>query len=89
MLINYKEKKVLSDNDSKDVQYAVESQKLQYQSNLLATRSALAEQNKILEDLKCQYPLDFEALSCAYSKVQSLTKGIQFLDKLGKDLGFK
>lgn len=91
MLLNYKEQKLLSEEQKsqKEVEYAVKSTKLQYQSNLLATQSALDEAKKKLNDLKCEYPLNFEEVINTTNEVESLEKGLATLQSLGKELGFE
>lgn len=91
MLLNYKEQKLLSEEQKsqKEIEYAVKSTKLQYQANLLATQSALDKAKKKLSDLKCAYPLDFEEVINTADEVESLEKGLDTLKSLGKELGFE
>lgn len=58
--INYKEKKLLSleEKDSQELSYMVDSTKLQLQSDILATRSALNKAQCALKDALTNYPLD-------------------------------
>lgn len=91
MKLNYKEQKLISEEQktSSEIEYAVKSQKLQYQANLLATQSALDEAKKKLNDLKCEYPLNFVEVINVTNEVESLEKGLATLQSLGKELGFE
>lgn len=69
--LNYKTKELISEEEKsqeEEVSYAVESQKLQYQSNLLATQRYLSEAKKNLGDVKTEYPLDFEKKAWKFLK---------------------
>lgn len=86
MRINYKEKKLVSEDKVLD-QYAIESTKLELQSNLLATRHSLEKAKKELEDMKTEYPLDFTSLVDKMDEVDSLERGLKSLNSLAKELG--
>lgn len=89
--LNYKTKELISEEEKsqEEVSYAVESQKLQYQSNLLATQRYLSEAKKNLGDVKTEYPLDFEKIVTLTNNIEALEKGLEVLKNLGKELGFE
>ena len=89
--LNYKTKELISEEkkSQEEVSYAVESQKLQYQSNLLATQRCLSENKKSLGDAKTEYPLDFQKIAALTNNIEALEKGLEVLKNLGKELGFE
>jgi len=90
MKINYKEKTLLSseENVQKEVEYMVEDQKLQFQSDLLATKRALASAKAKVEDLKTEYPLDTTAIIEAQLEQEALEDGLARMEKLKEEFGF-
>ena len=90
MKINYKEKALLSaeDNAQKEVEFMVEDQKLQFQSDLLATKRDLATAKAKVEDLKTDYPLDLGAIIEAQLEVEALEDGLSRMEKLQEEFGF-
>ena len=90
MKINYKEKALLSaeDNVQKEVEFMVEDQKLQFQSDLLATKRDLATAKAKVEDLKTDYPLDLGAIIEAQLEVEALKDGLSRMEKLQEEFGF-
>ena len=91
LYLNYKTKELISQEEKsqEEVNYAVKSQKLQYQSNLLATERSLSEARNRLKIAKTEYPLDFEKIMDLLSDVESLQKGFNALKEIGKELGFE
>ena len=75
--MNYKTKELISEEQKsqEEILYAVESQKLQYQSDLLATQKYLTETKKNLEIAKTEYPLDFEKIVGLTNSVEAFEKG--------------
>jgi soluble cytochrome b562 len=91
MKVDYKNKKVLSEEavENSQVEYAVESTKLELQSALLATKKSLAEAKSALEDLKSNYPINIEAIVEKQLEVRDYTNGIEIIESLQKEYGFK
>lgn len=90
MKINYKEKALLSseENTQKEVEFMVEDQKLQFQSDLLATKRELATAKARVEDLKTEYPLNVEAIIEAQLEQEALEDGLKRMEALKKEFGF-
>jgi hypothetical protein len=91
MKVDYLNKKVLSEEavENSQVEYAVESTKLELQSALLATKKSLAEAKSALEDLKSNYPINIEAIVKKQLEVRDYTNGIEIIESLQKEYGFK
>ena len=91
MKVDYLNKKVLSEEAVKNsqVEYAVESTKLELQSALLATKKSLEEAKNQLKDLKSTYPIDIEAIVEKQLEVRDYTNGIEIIESLQKEFGFK
>ena len=90
MKLNYKEKKLLSQEETgtQEVLFAVEDAKLQLQSDILATKRSLETKKAELEDAKNTYPLDSTKIVSLMEEVESLKKGIKSLEALQKEFGF-
>ena len=91
MKVDYKNRKVLSEEavENSQVEYAVESTKLELQSALLATRKSLEEAKSQLKDLKRNYPINIEANVEKQLEVRDYTNGIDIIESLQKEFGFK
>ena len=91
MKVDYKNKKVLSEEavENSQVEYAVESTKLELQSALLATRKSLEEAKSQLKELKSNYPINIEAIVEKQLEVRDYTNGIDIIESLQKEFGFK
>ena len=91
MKINYKEKKLLSEQEvnEKEVEFAVEDAKLQLQSDILATKRLLEKKKIELADAKTCYPLDVEFIIELSNQVEDCEAGILELEKLQEELGLK
>ena len=91
MKVDYLNKKVLSEEvvENAQVEYAVESTKLELQSALLATKKSLEEAKNQLKDLKSNYPIDIEAIVEKQLEVRDYTNGIEIIESLQKEFGFK
>lgn len=89
MKINYKERKALSSEEQsqKEVSRAVENAKLQLQSDILATQSALEDKKQEFEDAKSTYPLDAVAIVNLQTEVEGLEDGLKKLKALKDELG--
>lgn len=91
MRINYKEKKVLSQEETneKDVLFAVEETKLQLQSDILATKRAIESKKAEVEAAKTTYPIDTQEIIHLINEVELLTEGVKHLENLMKEFGFE
>lgn len=89
MKLNYKERKALSSEEQsqKEVLRAVENAKLQLQSDILATQSALEDKKQELEDIKSEYPLCAIDIINLEVEVESLEDGLRRLKCLKDELG--
>ena len=89
MKINYKERKALSSEEQsqKEVSRAVENAKLQLQSDILATQSALEDKKQELEDAKTTYPLSAINIVNLMTEVEGLEDGLKKLKALKDELG--
>lgn len=72
--------------DAESSQFAAEQAKLNHQSSLLSTRSALAAARRELETLKSANPLNFQSIVDKSDHIRSLTQGEELLVKLGEEL---
>ena len=90
MKVDYLNKKVLSEEEvaTTQVEYAVESTKLELQSSLLATRKSLGEAENKLKELKKDYPLDIQAIVDGELQVRDLKDGIKIVEALQKEFKF-
>lgn len=89
MKINYKERKALSSEEQsqKEVSRAVENAKLQLQSDILATQSALEDKKQELDDAKSTYPLRSIDIVNLMTEVEGLEDGLKKLKALQEELG--
>ena len=89
MKINYKERKALSSEEQsqKEVSRAVENAKLQLQSDILATQSALEDKKQELYDAKTAYPLRSIDIVNLMTEVEGLEDGLKKLKALQEELG--
>lgn len=89
MKLNYKERKALSSEElsQKEVSRAVENAKLQLQSDILATQSALEDKKQELEDAKTTYPLVAIDIINLETEVEGLEDGLKKLRALKDELG--
>lgn len=90
MKVDYLNKKVLSEDvvETTQVEYAVESTKLELQSSLLATRKSLGEAENRLKELKTEYPLNIQAIVDEQLKVRDFKDGIKIIESLQKEFKF-
>lgn len=89
MKLNYKERKALSSEEQsqKEVSRAVENAKLQLQSDILATQSALEDKKQELDDAKTTYPLRSIDIVNLMTEVEGLEDGLKKLKALQEELG--
>ena len=90
MKVDYATKKLLSEEtvSTTQVEFAVDSTKLELQSSLLATKKSLAEAEQRLKDLKTTYPLDVTAIVAAELEIRDYKDGIKILEALQKEFKF-
>ena len=90
MRIDFKKEKALSSKEvsQKEVKYAVENTKLQLQSDILATESALADKKVLLDELKTTYPLNSVDIVNVQIEVENLEDGLRRLKALKEEFGW-
>ena len=90
MRINYKKKTLISPEEraSAEVEYMVDSAKLQFKADVLETQKQLREAKTKYEELKTEYPLDCEAIINAQVEYEQWEDGLKRLNALGTELGF-
>ena len=88
MKIDYKNRKLMSSEEmtQKEIEFKVESAKLQLQSDILATKQSKAEVEAKLEAAKHSYPLDTQAIINCQLELESYTDGLNRLEELMKEL---
>jgi molecular chaperone DnaK (HSP70) len=88
MKIDYKNKKLMSSEEmtQKEIEFKVESAKLQLQSDILATKQSKAEVEAKLEAAKHTYPLDTQTIINCQWELESYTDGLNRLEELMKEL---
>ena len=88
MKIDYKNKKLMSSEEmtQKEIEFKVESAKLQLQSDILATKQLKAEAEAKLEAAKHSYPLDTQTIINCQWELESYTDGLNRLEELMKEL---
>lgn len=90
MRINYKEKKLLSEEQtkSKEIEFAVEKAKLQLDADILSTEEAIEESNSELEEIKTTYPLDTKKYVEIKWRIFVLERYVSDLKELKNECGF-
>ena len=88
MKIDYKNRKLMSSEEmtQKEIEYKVESAKLQLQSDILATKVSKAEAEAKLEAAKHTYPLDTQTIIDCQAEVEAYTEGLEKLEALMTEL---
>ena len=89
MRLNFKEQKPLANEElsQREVQSAVEKTKLQLASDILATKSAIADVEEEIEVIKTTYPLDAQKYVNKVSELTGLKDGLKQITALQKELG--
>lgn len=89
MRLNFKEQKPLANEElsQREVQSAVEKTKLQLASDILATKSAIADVEEEIEVIKTTYPLDTQQYVNKVSELTGLKEGLKQITNLQKELG--
>ena len=90
MKIDYKNKKFISQEEieSKEIEFMVEEERLQFEKDLLETRKELSEARLRLDDLKTHYPLDIQDIIDAQIEIENLEDAIRRMDGLRLEFGF-
>ena len=88
MKIDYKNKKLMSSEEmtEKEIEYKVESAKLQLQSDILATKQSKAKAEAELEAAKHTYPLDTQTIVKCQIELEAYEEGLSRLEALLKEL---
>lgn len=88
MKIDYKNRKLMSSEEmtQKEIEYKVESAKLQLQSDILATKQSKAKAEAELETAKYTYPLDTQKIIDCQIEVEAYAEGLEKLETLMKEL---
>ena len=91
MKLDYKNRKPLSSEvqDQKEVEFAVQNTKLQFEADKLATQRAIAELNKKLDNWKSDYPINIQAIITAQEDLKNLEAGLEAIKDLQKELGLE
>ena len=91
MKLNYKEKKVLSEEEmsQETLEFALEDAALNLRSDILATKRSLSKAKKELAEAKTLYPLDVQYIMDKTAELEGWKTGLKTLLELQKELGFK
>ena len=89
--INYKDKKLMSatETDELVVQSCIEESNLQWLADKSKTTQSLNIKKRELTEAKSTFPLDCVKIVKLTEEVEALNAGIECLNKLGEELGFK
>ena len=91
MKLDYKNRKPLSSEvqDQKEVEFAVQNTKLQFEADKLATQRAIAEYKEKLDNLKSDYPINIQAIITTQEDLKNLEAGLKAIKDLQKELGLE
>ena len=91
MKLDYKNRKPLSSEaqDQKEVEFAVQNTKLQFEADKLATQRAIAEYKEKLDNLKSDYPINIQAIITTQEDLKNLKAGLEAIKNLQKELGLE
>ena len=91
MKLDYKNRKPLSSEaqDPKEIEFAVQNTKLQFEADKLATQRAIAEYKEKLDNLKFDYPINIQAIITAQEDLKNLEAGLEAIKNLQKELGLE
>ena len=89
MKLDYKNRKQLSSEvqDQKEVEFAVQNTRLQFEADKLATKRAIAEYEEKLDNLKSDYPIDIQEIITTKEYLKNLQAGFEAIIALQKELG--
>lgn len=91
MKLDYKNRKPLSSEaqDQKEVEFAVQNTKLQFEADKLATQRAIAEYKEKLDNLKSDYPINIQTIITTQEDLKNLEAGLEAIKNLQKELGLE
>ena len=91
MKLDHKNRKPLSSEaqDQKEVEFAVQNTKLQFEADKLATQRAIAEYKEKLDNLKSDYPINIQAIITTQEDLKNLEAGLEAIKNLQKELGLE
>ena len=91
MKLDYKNRKPLSSEaqDQKEIEFAVQNTKLQFEADKLATQRAIAEYKEKLDNLKSDYPINIQAIITTQEYLKNLEAGLKAIKDLQKELGLE
>ena len=91
MKLDYKNRKLLSSEvqDQKEIEFAVQNTKLQFEADKLATQRAIAEYKEKLDNLKSDYPINIQAIITTQEDLKNLEAGLEAIKNLQKELGLE
>ena len=75
--------------DQKEIEFAVQNTKLQFEADKLATQRAIAECKEKLDSLKSDYPINIQAIITAQEDLKNLEAGLEAIEVLQKELDLK
>ena len=89
MKLDYKNRKPLSSEaqDQKEIEFAVQNTRLQFEADKLATKRAIAEYQEKLDNLKSDYPIDIQEIITTQEYLKNLQAGLEAIVDLQKQLG--
>jgi hypothetical protein len=74
--------------EQSQLEYAIEETKLELQASILATKKQLEEAKVRLENVKQEYPINFQNIIDAQLEVRDYSDGLRALTDLQKEFGF-
>lgn len=74
------------DRKNKELDYDIEESEDQLKADIRATSRAIAQQERKIDDLKNQRPLNVDALVIETGRLENLRSGLNILKKLKKEL---
>ena len=88
MLIDYKNKKLISPDemDNQQVEFNVRQAKLQLQADILSTEKLISEEEAKLKLAKQTYPFNSEHIICVQLKLEACQEGLKRLKELETEL---
>ena len=89
MKLDYRNRKQLSSEvqDQKEVEFAVQNTRLQFEADKLATKRAIAQYEEKLDNLKSDYPIDIQEIITTQGELRNLQAGFEAIIALQKELG--
>ena len=89
MKINYKEKKILSQEaqEQQNLKYILKSTSLTVQGHVIETEKDIESLETKLACLKTSYPLKVKEIADTYQELENAKAGLKFLNDLKEELG--